>query len=185
MSWQCRTAVSKRAQHRSRLPLQRHANVHRHVLAKQPVVDQRAIAANRSRLLQRQNPPRSRRSRQSHRLAHFIVRRPPVPYQVPQNRIVQFDPDPAARSSPPDRPVLSTILAASRYFHHVSFPFRCFITKFAYIGMLSRRKIPSQLGCSPGSALPLSTRPHRSQIKAALPGVETIVEFSPPKEQRS
>ena len=80
----------KRAQHRRRLPLQRHADVHRHALAQQPVVDQRAVAANGSRRLQRQNAPRRRRSRQPHRLAHLVVRRPAVALQVAQNRRVQL-----------------------------------------------------------------------------------------------
>ncbi len=79
----------KRAQHRRRLPLQRYADVHRHPFTQQPVVHQRAIAADRpSRSPAPESavtppkptapPPRPPRSSWPWRVA-------PIPVTVPNN----------------------------------------------------------------------------------------------------
>ena len=80
----------KGAQHRRRLALQRDANVDRHALAQQPVVDLGAVAANGSRGLQRLNAPRGRRGRKTHSLAHLVVGGAAMALQVAQNRRIQF-----------------------------------------------------------------------------------------------
>ncbi len=168
----------KGAQHRGRLPLQRNADVHRHLLAEHPVVDQRAIAADRPRLLERQDAPRSRRCGKADRLTHLIICCPALPCQVAQDGVVQFV-------------EVHTSVVASPWIHRVRrlLTFRrllrelvIFITFRSHSAVLSRNLHTFELiyavkflrvGKPSGSSPPYIDCPDWFQLQAALPGVET------------